>query len=237
MFRTLLLASAALYGIAALPMGTQAWAQSDPAALDLIQRLRPPAGGSTTRGIRMPGSDTGTATSGTATSGTATSGTATPGTASPAAPPPAAFAPPAAAPQAAASPRPVAPPPVIRETTAPAGVAAASLTVNFGSGSATLTPAAIAAISPLGRALNDPALAPFRFRIEGHTDTVGDEALNRALSQRRAETVRDYLVKQFNIAPARLEAVGLGESQLLVATPDQVSDSRNRRVQVLNLGS
>jgi len=232
MFRTLLLASAALYGIAALPMGAPVWAQSDPAALDLIQRLRPPAGGSTTRGIRMPGSDTGTATP-----GPATPGPATPSTASPAAPPPAAFAPPAAAPQAAASPRPVAPPPVMRETTAPAGVAAASLTVNFGSGSAGLTPSAIAAIAPLGRALNDPALAPFRFRIEGHTDTVGDEALNRALSQRRAETVRDYLVKQFNISPARLEAIGLGESQLLVATPDQVSDSRNRRVQVLNLGS
>ncbi len=213
MSRVLLLASAALLGLASLPtLHAPALAQTDPAAMDLIQRLRPTTG-SGTRGIRMPGSDVGTAT--------------------PAAPavPAAAAAPPVATSQPRVAPAPV------RETTAPAGVAAASLTVNFPSGSSSLTPAAMAAIAPLGRALNDPQLADFRFRIEGHTDTVGDETGNRALSQRRAEAVRDYLVRQFGIAPARLEAVGLGETQLLVATPDQMAEPRNRRVQVLNLGS
>ncbi|WP_431280526.1 OmpA family protein [Humitalea sp. 24SJ18S-53] len=251
MFRALLLASAALYGLAALPAAAPAMAQTDPAALDLINRLRPSTGGSTTRGIRMPGSDVGTAAPAApvvpAQSTTpeyiqqlnpdgGTRGIRMPGTDTGTSTPPAAVAPPPPR-AAAASPRPAAPPSEIRETTAPAGVAAASLTVNFPSGSATLSPAAIAAIAPLGRALNDPALAPFRFRIEGHTDTVGDSALNAALSKRRAEAVRDYLIRQYNVAPVRLEAVGLGESQLLIATPDQVPEQRNRRVQVLNLGS
>ena len=90
---------------------------------------------------------------------------------------------------------------------------------------------------PLGQALASPALAPYRFRIEGHTDTVGDDAMNRDLSQRRAEAVRAYLMGRYGVAPERLEAVGLGESQLLIPTPDNRPEARNRRVQVLNIGS
>ena len=122
-------------------------------------------------------------------------------------------------------------------TTAPAGTAAVSITVNFATGSATLTPQAAAALGDLGRALASVELAPFRFRIEGHTDTVGDGRLNLLLSQRRAESVRNFLTKRFGLAPGRLVATGLGESQPLVPTPDQTPEPSNRRVQVLNLGS
>lgn len=115
-------------------------------------------------------------------------------------------------------------------------MAAISLTVNFATGSHALSPQAAAALAALGRALSSPELLPFRFRIEGHTDTVGDAAQNMVLSQRRAEAVRDYLVKGFPIAPFRLVAVGFGEDQLLVATPDTTAEPRNRRVQIVNLG-
>jgi outer membrane protein OmpA-like peptidoglycan-associated protein len=60
-----------------------------------------------------------------------------------------------------------------RRTTAPADVPSASITVTFPSGSAELTPAAEAALLPLGRALSSQDLDAFRFRIEGHTDRVG----------------------------------------------------------------
>ena len=93
-----------------------------------------------------------------------------------------------------------------------------------------------ALVASLARALSNPDLARSRFRIEGHTDTVGAPAMNQSLSERRAATVRDMLVTRYGLAPARLEAVGLGETQLLVATPDGRAEARNRRVQVINLG-
>lgn len=122
-------------------------------------------------------------------------------------------------------------------TTAPPGMAAASITVNFATGSHALSPQAVEDLTSLGRALASSDLAGFRFRIEGHTDTVGDAEANMALSQRRAEAVRDFLVTRFNIPSARLVAVGLGEGQLLVSTGDNTDEPRNRRVQVVNLGS
>jgi outer membrane protein OmpA-like peptidoglycan-associated protein len=211
-------------GVTLLLSAAPARAQSDPAAQQLIERLRPPGGAPQTRGIRVPGA-TEAVPQGAAPAAAPVFG------ASPAPPSEggksgggavATPARPAAAPQA--------------DTTAPAGVPAVSITVTFATGSATLTPAAEAALAPLGRALSSPELAPYRFRIEGHTDTVGDAAMNQALSERRAAAVRDYLIHRFRVDPARLEAVGLGETQLLVPTGDGVPEARNRRVQVLNIG-
>jgi len=112
-----------------------------------------------------------------------------------------------------------------------------SLMVRFANGSAELTPEAERGLTILGRALASNELASYRFRIEGHTDTVGDAALNQALSERRAAAVRGFLTSRFGVEPARLEAVGLGESQPDVATPDETAEPRNRRVRVVNLGA
>jgi outer membrane protein OmpA-like peptidoglycan-associated protein len=112
----------------------------------------------------------------------------------------------------------------------------ASLTVNFASGSDELTPSAMRELDRLGRALTSQELAPFRFRIEGHTDTVGPASLNQALSERRAAAVGRYLEQRFGVNPARLETIGLGQTQLVVPTPDQTPNAQNRRVQVINLG-
>lgn len=112
-----------------------------------------------------------------------------------------------------------------------------NLTVNFPTGSADLTPAARASLDNLGKALASPDLANYRFRIEGHTDNVGSREANRLLSQQRAEAVVTYLTTQYNVAPSRLEAVGKGQDDLLVQTPPQTPEARNRRVQVINLGA
>lgn len=123
---------------------------------------------------------------------------------------------------------------------APSAAAAApsiSLTVLFATGSADLTPEAVQTVDQLGRALASQQLASYRFRIEGHTDTVGTPAYNLALSKRRAETVVSYLEQKFNVPGSRLQAVGMGEKGLLVQTPNDTAEARNRRVQVVNLGS
>lgn len=111
-----------------------------------------------------------------------------------------------------------------------------SLMVTFATGSAALTPQAEAILASLARAFAAPELAGARFRIEGHTDTVGDPAMNQALSELRAAAVRDHLVQRHGIAPERLETIGFGESRPLVRTGDERPEIRNRRVQVINLG-
>ena len=112
-----------------------------------------------------------------------------------------------------------------------------NLTVQFASGSAVLTPAAIHTLDELGRALSSSTLAAYKFRIEGHTDTVGTPEMNKTLSEQRAAAVVDYLAGKFSIDKARLTSVGMGEEGLLVSTPANTPEPRNRRVQVINLGA
>jgi len=111
----------------------------------------------------------------------------------------------------------------------------ASLLVLFASGSADLSDNGRAQLDKLGAALKTPGLSKSHFRIEGHTDTTGDDQTNLALSERRANAVVAYLVSQFGIDPAQLVAVGMGKQGLAVETPDQTAEPRNRRVVVINL--
>lgn len=208
---------------ASVPIPTPAGAQSDPAAQALIDRLRPSVGGGT-RGIRIPGGDPTPVASPVAPA---------PIWRTSPAPPPRANAPSAPIATIAAAPRP--PVPAARDTTADAP--SVSMTVTFPSGSATLTPDAERALAPLGRALTDRELAPFRFRIEGHTDSVGDAAQNQQLSERRAAAVRAYLISAFGVDAGRLIAIGFGSSQMIVQTPPQTPEMRNRRVQIVNIGN
>jgi outer membrane protein OmpA-like peptidoglycan-associated protein len=65
--------------------------------------------------------------------------------------------------------------------------------------------------------------------IEGHTDALGSDQYNDELSQRRAQSVRRYLVATHGIEAARLQAVGLGEHNPLPGRSAQAGE--NRRVQ------
>ena len=116
-----------------------------------------------------------------------------------------------------------------------ADLPAVSLPVLFASGSAELSDAGRTQLDKLGAALKTPQLADLHFRIEGHTDTTGDDQSNQALSERRAEAVVEYLSSRFGVERARLVAVGMGKRGLAVATPDQTAEPRNRRVLVINL--
>lgn len=107
--------------------------------------------------------------------------------------------------------------------------------ITFASGSADLTPAATKILDILGKALASNDLANSKFRIEGHTDTVGSPELNKDLSARRASAVVAYLSQHFGIAASRLEAVGMGEEALLVPTGPGVAEQKNRRVHVVNV--
>jgi outer membrane protein OmpA-like peptidoglycan-associated protein len=67
--------------------------------------------------------------------------------------------------------------------------------------------------------------------VIGHTDTVGNLAFNDKLSLARAERLREMMIA-LGIAPERIQAAGRGKRELLVNTEDNVSEPRNRRVEI-----
>ena len=100
-------------------------------------------------------------------------------------------------------------------------------TIQVTFGSAQITPESSETLRNLGNALNHELVDQKSFLIEGHTDAAGSPAVNTALSRRRAEAVRDYLIHDMGVSPLRLQAVGKGSSD----------PAKNRRVVVVNMGS
>ena len=66
--------------------------------------------------------------------------------------------------------------------------------------------------------------------IEGHTDSTGAASYNQSLSERRAKSVRDYLVSDGGISGSRLSSVGFGETQPIDSNDTEEGRQRNRRV-------
>ena len=74
-----------------------------------------------------------------------------------------------------------------------------------------------------------------RITATGHTDTSGSEAYNMALSLRRANAVKDALVRT-GVPATAISVVGRGEQGLLVPTGDGVREPQNRRVEIAIAG-
>ena len=83
----------------------------------------------------------------------------------------------------------------------------------------------------------DKVLAEIKLRplpdiaVIGHTDTVGGHDHNDRLSRARADRMRELLVEA-GIPAERVQAAGRGKRELLVPTEDNVSEARNRRVEI-----
>jgi len=69
------------------------------------------------------------------------------------------------------------------------------------------------------------------FSLEGHTDSDGSKSMNQALSERRANAVRDYLIAN-GISSERLTAAGFGESNPIASNRTRAGKKENRRVEV-----
>jgi outer membrane protein OmpA-like peptidoglycan-associated protein len=104
--------------------------------------------------------------------------------------------------------------------------------ITFPSGSAAIPGAQLTSLVQMGVLMEDLlAQNPGEiFLIEGHTDAVGSDASNLALSDRRAETVALALSENFDIPPENLVVQGYGERYLLVNT--QADEERNRRATI-----
>ena len=71
----------------------------------------------------------------------------------------------------------------------------------------------------------------WKIRIEGHTDSLGTEAYNKDLSQRRANAVKAYLLKTGVNSPQLVDAVGLGLSEPVADNSTPEGRYKNRRVE------
>ena len=107
------------------------------------------------------------------------------------------------------------------------------LEITFDYNSANISAKSMPSVQALGRALTSPDLKGSTFVVAGHTDAAGSDAYNQELSERRADSIKRYLVEKYNIPATALVTVGYGESKL--KNPSQPMAEVNRRVQVVNM--
>lgn len=80
----------------------------------------------------------------------------------------------------------------------------------------------------LASVLQQDELKEYVVKIEGHSDSLGDAKTNEALTEKRANSIKQFLVDKGQISTDRLTAIGLGESEPL----DRNSQAKNRRIDI-----
>lgn len=75
-----------------------------------------------------------------------------------------------------------------------------------------------------------------KIKVEGHTDHTGTDAYNMALSERRALSVKNYLVKEGKIDAKKITAKGYGKTKPVASNKTKEGRAKNRRVEILILG-
>jgi OOP family OmpA-OmpF porin len=114
--------------------------------------------------------------------------------------------------------------------------ASVALNVLFEFNSASILQQYYTDLDKLGQVLTQPQYRTYHVQIEGHTDNVGSDTYNQRLSEKRAESIKSYLVQRFAIPPERLVAKGYGKSRPRAKNDTQEGRDQNRRVEVANFG-
>ena len=107
------------------------------------------------------------------------------------------------------------------------------LEINFDYNSADISAKSMPSVQALGKALINPDLKGSTFVVAGYTDAAGGESYNQDLSERRADSIKRYLVDKYGIGGSDLVTVGYGKTKL--KDPSQPMAEVNRRVQVVNM--
>jgi len=102
--------------------------------------------------------------------------------------------------------------------------------LNFPVGLAQIRPESFGLLTKLQRVLREFPTDPIE--IAGHTDAQGNDQRNQALSIRRAEAVRQYLIANMAIPEVQISAIGYGETQPLASNESRAGRAKNRRIDV-----
>ena len=103
-------------------------------------------------------------------------------------------------------------------------------TTGFDTNSAVIKPAFTTTLDKISRVLNQ--YGKTTVTVVGHTDSVGSDAANQTLSEKRAQSVLDHFASQ-NVNPVRLAAYGRGESEPRASNATEAGRQLNRRVELL----
>jgi OmpA-OmpF porin, OOP family len=109
------------------------------------------------------------------------------------------------------------------------------LEIRFDEDAAVIRPESYRTLGRIADVLTDPALLTYKFLIVAHSGSSGRRDNNLTLSQRRADVIREVLVNTFKISSKRLQAIGLGEEQLLDAA--RPAAAVNQRIQIATVGN
>ncbi len=101
--------------------------------------------------------------------------------------------------------------------------------VQFELNSSELTPGSSESLDKVVNAMNE--YPDLRIQIQAHTDSMGDAAYNQSLSEKRATSVRAYLVDK-GVAADRMEVKGFGESKPIADNSTRAGRVKNRRVEL-----
>ena len=107
--------------------------------------------------------------------------------------------------------------------------------IRFDEDAAVVRPESYRTLGRIADTLTHPTLLTSKFLIVVHTVSAGRRENNLTLSQRRADVIREVLVNTFKISSKRLQAIGLGEEQLLDAA--RPTAAANQRIQIATVGS
>jgi outer membrane protein OmpA-like peptidoglycan-associated protein len=103
----------------------------------------------------------------------------------------------------------------------------------FAFNSSAIKPESTPTLDEIGTMLQDHG--DLRIRIEGHTDSTGEDEYNQTLSDERAAAVRQFLIDEYGIDASRLEAQGFGESSPVDTNDTPEGQQNNRRVELVRL--
>lgn len=106
------------------------------------------------------------------------------------------------------------------------------LMIQFDFNSARLQETSKPLLASLAEAMGSERIKALRFKVEGHTDAVGKAGYNQQLSEKRAQSVLEFLSNK-GVERDRLTAEGKGASELLL--PDKPDAMENRRVRITTL--
>jgi outer membrane protein OmpA-like peptidoglycan-associated protein len=104
--------------------------------------------------------------------------------------------------------------------------------VLFAFNKATLLPSAERVLNEVATALKTDKQSNRTLTVVGHTDSVGTDAANQALSLARAQAVRNFLIAH-GVSPNRIRAVGRGENQPVAQNDTPENRAQNRRVEIV----
>ena len=113
------------------------------------------------------------------------------------------------------------------------GLPGFNVDIQFDTDTPIVRPESYQTLGRIADALVNAKLLPYSFLIVGHTEANGKREANVILSQRRADAIRDIMTNTFKISAKRIQAIGLGEEQLLDSA--HPTAATNRQVQILTV--